>query len=182
MSPFNGQAVAILWVMSSHSCLPRPVCVSGPRTCPSAALHEKGTLGAQPAQGRQGGPSACVLVIGAHGKSCSSTHSERGGGEGGRLGESQEEEEAKLLYSIPPGSAILKVCPLAASQTFSRKVLCPSCQSCVHHNIKMFCAFPIHSFMNAEWSFLDYRMCDVTTECLWMKVWEHSCLSVKPTH
>lgn len=54
MSPFNGQAVAILWVMSSHSRLPRPVCVSGPRTCPSAALHEKGTLGTQPAQGGRG--------------------------------------------------------------------------------------------------------------------------------
>ena len=61
--------------------------MAGPRTCPAAALHEKCALGTQPAQGRQGGPSACVLELSAHGKSCStSTYSERGDGEGGRIG------------------------------------------------------------------------------------------------
>ena len=63
----------------------------------------------------------------------------------------------------------LKCVPWLPPRTFRGK-MCLSCQNCVHNNIKMLCAFPTHSFMNAEWSFPDYRMCDITTDCLQMKV------------
>lgn len=36
---------------------------SEPRTCKSAALHEKGVLGAQLAEGRRGSPSAWILLL-----------------------------------------------------------------------------------------------------------------------